>query len=88
MEIKTKYNIGDSRWLIHDNKVKEAKIFTIVTQIECISEAGTLVDHYTNKTAKNIRYSIAMEKGTTKVMSEKELEEKTFASKEELIKSL
>ena len=88
MEIKTKYNIGESRWLIHDNKVKEAKIYKIETNIECVSEAGTLTRQYTNKTTKNITYSIVMERNTRKEMLEEELEEKTFATKEELIKSL
>lgn len=88
MEIKTKFNIGDTRWIIHDNKVKEITIIGISTDNECLSEIGTITDHLTNNISNTIKYKIAINYSFNKIMLEKELETETFKTKEELIKSL
>lgn len=88
MEIKTKHDINEKRWVLRCNEVQSIHIDTIY--IEC--EEGW--NPFSASVRCQIRYKCMYDtlmgfRGAEYcAMSEEDLEEKTYATKEELIKHL
>ena len=80
MEIKTKYNIGDEMWTMHDNKV----ICFTIKGINIKVEDKTLVEYISSEKFKQHSYfSDRLEYMPLYIK-----EEKVFLTREELLKSL
>ena len=87
MEIKTNHEINERRWILYQNAVQSISIISI--HITC--EKG--LNPFISSTICEILYRCRCDKilGFTPsylTLSEKDLERKTFATKEELIKHL
>ena len=74
MEIKTKYNIGDTRWMMHDNKA----IVAMIKSIAVTAEEGSL----------SVAYYLRGNGYELGCFNDREVESKTFATKQELLNSL
>lgn len=85
MKIETKFNIGDKRFIMHINRVVEIEIEEI--HIKCIS---VYKDNYSPKIQNLIFYQGYYNRANQDLfnMIEEDFEKITFATKEELLKSL
>lgn len=87
MEIKTKHEINEKRWILHQNAVQSMHI----DSINIVCEEG--LNPFISSVRCKIWYKCRCDKilgfsPSYLTLSEEDLEKRTFATKEELIKHL
>lgn len=79
MEIKTKFNIGDTFWVMRDNRPTECHVMRIYVEVHVEPR-----DNYASKIIIFIRYHDNFGEGRPVIVHE----ESMFKTKDELLKSL
>lgn len=85
MEIKTKYNIGDTRWLMRDNKAVEMFIIAIDAEVKCDKE-GTAKAPYIGYRLARSGDSIVLYESA--IVQFSDIDIVSYATKQELLNSL